>query len=85
MVCMNNTITSLQVKCPGTELRDAPEADACRLLALSDGTVINQSPVTQHLCTMKALLSSKRKIARDFYDGKGENHTTKCILQYIKS
>ena len=54
---------------------DAPDAEACRLLALSDGTVINQSPVTKHLCTMKALLSSKRKIARDFYDGRGELST----------
>lgn len=51
---------------------DAPDADACRLLALSDGTVINQSPVAKQLCTMNALLSSKRKIARDFYDGRGE-------------
>ena len=68
---------TFQVKCPGTELLNAPEADACRLLALSDGTIINQSPVTKHLCTMQSLQSSKRKIARDFYDGKGD--TPKCI------
>ena len=50
---------------------DFPETEACRLLALNDGTIINQSPVAKKLCTMKSLQSSRLKIARDFLDGRG--------------
>lgn len=54
---------------------DFPDAEACRLLAMHDGTILNQSPVTSSLCTKGSLLSSKRKIAVDYADGEG-NLTT---------
>ena len=52
---------------------DFPETEACRLLALSDGTILNKSPVPKKLCSIKALHSSQLRIAKDFQDGRGEN------------
>ena len=51
---------------------DFPETDACRLLALNDGTILNQSPVSKTLCSIQALHSSQLRIAKDFQDGRGE-------------
>ena len=62
---------SLQVSCPGTQLIDFPNADTCRLLALRDGTVVNQSPVSKPLCMRAVIQSSKLKIAKDYADGEG--------------
>ena len=50
---------------------DFPDSPACRLLALSDGTVLNQSPVSKPLCMKTVIQSSKLKIAKDYADGEG--------------
>mgnify|MGYP007015862891 FL=1 len=50
---------------------DFPDSPACRLLALSDGTVLNQSPVSRPLCMKTVIQSSKLKIAKDYADGEG--------------
>ena len=50
---------------------DFPDSPACRLLALSDGTVLNQSPVSKPLCMKAVIQSSKLKIAKDYADGEG--------------
>ena len=50
---------------------DFPDSDACRLLALRDGTVLHQSPVSKPLCLKEVIQSSKLKIAKDYADGEG--------------
>ena len=61
-----------QSKCPGDYLIDFPGTEACRILTLSDGTILNQSPVGRSLCKLKSLKASKFRIAKDFQDGNGE-------------
>ena len=64
-----------QSKCPGDNLIDFPGTEACRILTLSDGTILNQSPVGRSLCKLKSLKASKFRIAKDFQDGNGETFT----------
>ena len=52
---------------------DSPSTKMCRLLALSDGTVINQSPISPVLCSDKAIWTTRLKISKDYRDGEGES------------
>lgn len=62
-----------QIPCPGNELElDSNETEACRFLGLSDGTVINQSPVSKFLCSAEALNAIQLKMAIDYHDGVGK-------------
>ena len=54
--------------CPGSLLYDYPRGDFCRLIALSDGRVINQEVVTETLCTEASVRYTKGKIGQDFLD-----------------
>jgi hypothetical protein len=50
---------------------DTNETEACRFLGLSDGTVINQSPVAEVLCSPVSLNAIQLKMSIDFLDGVG--------------
>ena len=76
-------INLFQVSCPGAELIDFPNADACRLLAQHDGTVLNQSPVSKPLCTRAVIQSSKLKIAKDYADGEGMYSRKARVLEIV--
>ena len=56
-------------KCPGLEPVTYPGSQACRLLALSDGTVVQQDVSPLELCLDHHITSLKRMIARKFGDG----------------
>ncbi|XP_059079569.1 uncharacterized protein LOC131877797 isoform X2 [Tigriopus californicus] len=43
----------------------------CRLLALKDGTIINQSPISPVLCTSQSKRTTRLKISKDYRDGEG--------------
>ena len=63
---------AFQIPCPGTELElDSNETEACRFLGLTDGTVINQSPVSKFLCSPEALNAIQLQMAIDYLDGVG--------------
>ena len=54
--------------CPGSLLHDFPRGDFCRLIALSDGTVVNQEAVTETLCLEPSIKYTKGRIGQDFLD-----------------
>ena len=54
--------------CPGSLLHDFPRGDFCRLIALSDGTVVNQEAVTETLCLEQSIKYTKGRIGQDFLD-----------------
>ena len=62
----------LQTPCPGSQLSNTPGGDFCRLIALSDGSIINQEPVTEHLCSAPSVKYTKGKIGQDFLDTEGK-------------
>lgn len=57
--------------CPGSLAFDFPRGDFCRVIALSDGTVINQEAVTETLCRLPSVKYTKGRIGQDFLDTKG--------------
>lgn len=60
-----------QISCQTPELNSYPDSDWCRVLSLSDGTVINQGPVHKVLCTAQAVRTTRLKISKDYMDGEG--------------
>ena len=74
---------SLQIPCPGSQLSNTPGGDFCRLIALSDGSIINQEPVTEHLCSVPSVKYTKGKIGQDFLDTKGKLSRHFNVLKLI--
>ena len=61
-----------QTVCPSLETNDdLPSVKWCRLMALSDGTILSQSPISSKLCTPHAITAAKIRISRDYRDGNG--------------
>ena len=72
-LCLFPLLCLQEPRCPGAAAYNFSSANYCRLLALSDGTIISQSPAAASLCSEKAKLTTKIVISKDFRDGKGEN------------
>ena len=68
VIIQHNVILLFKTPCPGSLLYDFPRGDFCRLIALSDGRVINQEVVTETLCTEASVRYTKGKIGQDFLD-----------------
>ena len=65
-----NHVSPLQ-ECPASELSVFPGSSACRLLALSDGTVVQQDVTPVELCQDKHVDNLRRVVAKKFGDGRG--------------
>ncbi|XP_023322311.1 uncharacterized protein LOC111696802 isoform X2 [Eurytemora carolleeae] len=57
--------------CPGN-LIDYPTANACRVLALSDGTMIQQIVSPESLCSESNFKTLKIRVAKQFHDGEAD-------------
>ena len=65
------TSVSRDQNCPGSEAAPFPGSRACRLLALGDGSVVQQDVTPEDLCTEQHAASLRRMVARRFGDGQG--------------
>ena len=50
------------------------------MIALSDGTVINQEPVTETLCRESSVKYQKAKIGQDFLATDGGKSSFNCVM-----
>ena len=54
------------------------------MIALSDGTVINQEPVTETLCRESSVKYQKAKIGQDFLATDGGKSCLNCVKLRIE-